>query len=198
MDKLQAVNSLLKMIGTRKVTSLDIQHPDVTDAVDAIDEWVEKLLQKGWWFNKKVSQDFYPDVQKYIQLPAGTMSIEHGDYETARNYPFIAHRGGRLLNTDTSSFVFETPVNLTVYLNLPWEALPAAAQHWVQHSAGAYYVLDKIEDSAKSNTLLALARDYLIDLDAQQLRTQNINMNSSPGMQRFKRRVRPYGRGYGV
>lgn len=194
MDKLRAVNNLLKLVGTRKVTSVDIPHPDVVDAVDVLEDWTEKLLKRGWWFNKMNAVTLHPDQNGFIQVPTNVIRFEYHDVRDKQVFPLLSLRGNRLLNVATNSFVFDRPITLQLYINLDWDDLPDSAQHYIAYAAGAEYVRDKIEDSQKVNSLKRDAQEHMNALDAEEVRTEQCNMFENPAAMRLRSGRRPFGR----
>ena len=179
------------MIGTRKVSSIDVGHPDVVDAVDALDDWTETLLKRGWWFNKMSQVTYSPDVNGFINFASNVIRFEYYDTADKDAYPLLSKRGNRLLNVETNTFVFQTSIELNVYITLDWEDLPQAAQHYLVYRAGADLVRDKIEDTVKVNDLKRDAQEQMDELHAEEIRTEAANMFENPAVQRVRQGRRP-------
>lgn len=193
MDYLGAVNLLLRKVGTRKVGSVDVQHPDVVDAKDTLDIEVEGVLSRGWWFNKRASVRHEPDSNGLINLGTNIIRIEP-DYETRRIYPELALKGNRVYDTVNNTFNMKQAIVIDEYVDLDWEAIPVAAQMYIAYKAAAEYVSDKLEDTAKANKLERDAQSHMEDLHADELRSTKPNMFESPNATRMRSGVRPYGR----
>ena len=141
MDKLTAVNKLLKMIGTRKVTSIALRHPDVSDAVEELDQWTESLLKRGWWFNRRNRVVHHPNSNGEIVFGLNVlrMEIPDGCRSPVRS---IAKQGSRLYNADDNTFTFDHSMTLTVFVDMNWEDLPDSAQYYIVYRAGSEFVRD--------------------------------------------------------
>lgn len=193
MKHLKAVNNLLKMIGTRKVTSVDIQHPDVIDAVDALEDWKEKLLKRGWWFNRMASVTMTPNSQGFIVFATNVIRYEYSNPRQKQVYPLLAKRDNRLLNVEQNTFTFTQSLVLDLYIDLDWNDLPDAAQQYIVYRAGADLVRDKIEDTVKVNDLKGDAQEQMNELDAEELRTAQYNMFDNPATARVRAGRQPFG-----
>ncbi|QMP18293.1 hypothetical protein phiV141_34 [Vibrio phage phiV141] len=192
MTKLEAVNTLLRSIGTRPVTSITVGHPDVVDAVAVLERWTRTCLERGWWFNIMNSVELQPDANKFIQFPSNVIRFEYSDTCTRLLYPHIAKRENRLLNAATNSFQWKSSVTLDLYIDLDWEDLAYSAQLYIMYSAAAEFVRDKIEDTAKEMKLEKKAMDYYAELDAEEMRTVKYNMFDNPATADVRRGRRPF------
>lgn len=196
MDYLYAVNTLLRKIGTRQVSSVDIQHPDVVDAKAVLDHQVSNLLNRGWWFNKKGSVKHEPDSAKRINLGSNVLRFEPSD-ETKCDYPNLALHGNKVYDADKNTYELEQAIVIDEYIDLPWAELPHTARMYVTYKAAAEYIEEKIDDVSKAAKAEREAREHYIDLTGDELRTEKPNMLNSPNARRMRSGVRPYGmRGY--
>ena len=121
MKYLDSINSLLREVGTRAVTSQDINHPDVTDAKALLQEYKDKVLQRGWWFNRMKSVLLTPDSNKNIAMNNNVVRFEVTYSSDLHMYPLLANRKGRLLNLQTISYAFDTPITLDLFVTLDWD-----------------------------------------------------------------------------
>lgn len=192
MTKLEAVNTLLRSIGTRPVTSVTVGHPDVVDAVAVLERWTKTCLERGWWFNIMRNTVLTPDANKFIHFPQSVIRFEYSDSHTRLKYPNIAKREDRLLNAATNSFQWDDSVTLDLYIELPWEDIAYSAQLYVMYSAAAEFVRDKIEDTAKEMKLEQKANTYYAELDAEEMRTVKYNMFDNPAIADVRRGRRPF------
>lgn len=192
MTKLEAVNYLLRLIGTRKVSSETVQHPDVVDAVDMLDMWTKKCLERGWWFNELPEVTMQPDSSGKIRFNLNVVRFEYADRATQVQYPLLSKQNGRLVDNATQSEVFSAAVTLKHYITLPWENLPHAAQQYIMYSAGAEYVRDKIEDTNKENKMWQQSEGAYAELDAAEMRNQKYNMFDAPATAAVRAGRRPH------
>ena len=54
MEKLEAVQMLLRAIGSSPVNSLNVAHPDVANALNSLERLRKSVQKRGWWFNTKL------------------------------------------------------------------------------------------------------------------------------------------------
>lgn len=194
MDKLTAVNNMLKMIGTRPVSTLSVKHPDVVDAEAALDDWTGRVCEHGWWFNKRMNITLTRNLQNEIEVPDTYLSFLYTDRDTHAMYPYMTKLSGKMFNTELNTFTFDMDVTLTWYVRVSWEELPIMAQQYAMYSAGADLVRDKIEDSYKEASLRNDAERHFILLDAEQLRASPVNVLNSPYSRSIRAGRRPYHR----
>lgn len=192
MQYLDAVNLLLKKVGTRAVSSVDVNHPDVVDAKSTIDLAVSAVLDRGWWFNKRETVTHTPNTEGYINLGIQTLRIEP-DNATRRIYPILSLRGSRVYDVQNNTFVFHQTITVDEYIKLEWEELPATARMYIAYKAAAEFVSDKLEDTPKSNSLERVAQGHLEDLHGDELRATKPNMLNTPQARSIKYGVNPYG-----
>ncbi|CAM0009701.1 tail protein [Vibrio phage K436] len=193
MDKLTAVNKLLKMIGTRKVTSVAIRHPDVSDAVEELEQWTESLLKRGWWFNRRNRVVHQPNSNGEIVFGLNVLRIEIPD-GCRSPVGSIAKHDRRLYNADDNTYTFNHSMELTVFVGMEWDDLPDSAQYYIVYRAGSEFVRDKLEDTAKSAALRLEADGQMEDLQAEEIRTEKVNMFNNPSAAKLRRGRRPFSR----
>ena len=51
MDELEAVNMLLRAIGSSPIVNIDVRHPDAANAIASLDRIRKRMQRRGWWFN---------------------------------------------------------------------------------------------------------------------------------------------------
>ncbi|APD18159.1 tail tubular protein A [Vibrio phage JSF7] len=194
MDKLTAVNNMLKMIGTRPVSSLSVRHPDVVDAEAALDDWTGRVCEIGWWFNKRMNITLARNLQKEVEVPDTYLGFLYTDRDTHHMYPYMTKLNNKMFNTEKNTFEFDMDLTLTWYVRVSWEELPIQAQQYVLYSAGADLVRDKIEDSYKEQSLRQDAERAFALLDAEQLRAAPVNILNSPYSKAMRSGRRPFHR----
>lgn len=193
MDYLTAINLLLRKVGTRAVSSPDINHPDVADAKEVLTIEIGNILNRGWWFNKRASVRHSPDSSGYINLGANVIRIEP-DRDTRRIYPELSLRGNRVYDVTNNTFTLASDIVVDEYIELDWEHIPHTAHLYIAYTAASEFVSDKLEDTAKANKLERTAREHLEDLHADELRSTKPNMLESPNARHMLSGVQPYWR----
>lgn len=192
MKYLDSINVLLREVGTRAVSSQDINHPDVVDAKALLQEYKDKVLQRGWWFNRMKSVRLTPDSNKNIAINSNVVRFEITNDYDLRQYPLLAKRKERLLNMQTNSYSFDTPVTLDLFITLDWDDLPPAAQDYITAQAASAFVRIKLEDTARSSMLMNEANTHMAVLHSQELSTEKNNMFDSPAAASMRMRRRPF------
>lgn len=196
MDYLGAINNLLREVGTRAVTSVNIAHPDVVDAKTMLEEWTDKLLKRGWWFNRMKNVLKTPDENGYISLNSTVLRFEITHEVDKRDYPLLTKRQNRLLDLNKNTYQFGRQLTLDLFIELEWDDLPDAAQQYIVSRAASAFVRVKLEDTPKSRDLLLEAQEHMNDLHAQELQTEKNNMFDSPAAASMRMRRRPFRRHY--
>ena len=126
MTKLEAVNICLSAMGEPSVSTLDGQVLDAQIAADLIDETSRTVQAKGWHWNLE-RRTLTPNVQGQIVLPPNVCRI---DSVRASNMDCI-QRGNKLFNVTDKTFTFSAPVEVDIYIFLPWEELSFAVKNFI-------------------------------------------------------------------
>lgn len=181
MEKLNAVNRVLRNLGIRPVTALTVQNPSKDLILQDIDDKLYSLLRKGFWFNQR-STTLYPDTNNQIIRPASVISAYH-----PTQFEFY---GNILTDTATGSSLFTTAQTLKVQLALAFEEVPEVIAEYVV-AACIYdrYLADYGADGTLSKHELAYARAKS-ELDREVLRNSTYSAKTSGMYQRITAAVR--------
>lgn len=189
MKELDAVNMLLRLIGSTPVNSLQAPHPDVANALTTLRRVSDQLQQKGWWFNLDYNIVMTPNSEKDIKFASTIVSAKTCD--TA-----LIKRGDRLYNRAKQTYKFDAPVTLErVTRLLEWDELPETMKTYCAYFAAAEFVRDELEDQAKQDDLNSSAQRALIEVNAQELDEGNHNMFDKARVRRARYGTRPYNLG---
>jgi len=127
MTKLEAVNICLSSMGEPTVNSLDSAAIDAQMASDIVDETARSVQAIGWHWNRE-KHTIEPDGNGYLTLPANTLRVDTaGSYVTTD----VIQRGTRLYNRGDDTYIFSAPLELDMYVALPFEDMPFAAKQFV-------------------------------------------------------------------
>jgi hypothetical protein len=192
-SELESINFILSQVGAAPVSDMDNVIPDLASAQLRLNEasvWVQK---RGWWFNKLLQQTLVPEeADNTIILPANTMKI-------ISSYPtFIVAQQGIAYSPLEDSYHFEQPMCMDIVLQLPWEYLPFSAQDAIMYRAAATMVQHELEDMNKSAGIMNEFQQAYILLKAEDLEIKQRHTYSTPAIQRFMSKVRPYKRNSGA
>ncbi len=125
---LEAVNSILRNLGTTKVTNTEVSNPDVQAALDAIQELVRSVQSRGWWFNKQTNVTLPVNLVGNIPIPSTAIKVD-----TARAGLDVVQRGMKLFNRETNSDQFtESLTDIDIVFLLEWDDLPYTAQEYIR------------------------------------------------------------------
>jgi len=177
-SKLDAVNSILRVIGELRVNSLDDPHSALADITTALDEEVTKLNAEPWWFNVE-----YPTLQpqagnKQIIVPGDVLSID-----SVPKYPRVAIRGTRLYNLDASTLEFDGPVKVKVHRRVDFDSLPYSARYYVAATAKLNFQSEMDGDGAETRKLQSDRAEAYTKMHAEHIRAVKGNMLHRPGVQ---------------
>ena len=149
MDLISAVNAILPALGENPVASISAKNPTVGVVLQALNHTRERLLGKGWWFNR-TEVTLYRDSFNRFTLPAHTIEWQYSDVPSVQ-------RGDMLVNPeDGFSFTFPKVKSIKghVTLDVPFDDLPHSFKEWVvirakilayQNDIGAGSILEEWE-----------------------------------------------------
>lgn len=192
-EELEAINFMLSHVGAAPVSTLTNPMPDVASAQLRLNEssiWVQK---RGWWFNKLLQQTFDPDDTLHtIALPSNTLKI-------ISSWPnFVIERKGFAYDPLRASDEFEDSICCDIVLKLVWDEMPGSAQDLIMYRAAQQMILHELEDANKANMLSQDIQQAFVNIAADDLQVKQRHAASTPAVQRFMRRIRPYRRSQSI
>lgn len=181
MEKLNAVNRVLRNLGIRPVTALSVQNPSKDLIVQDIDDKLYSLLRKGFWFNRR-STTLYPDQSNQILRPVSVISAYHPS-----QYEFF---GQVLTNTSDGTSTFTSAQTLVVQLALQFEEVPEVIAEYIV----AACVYDRyLADYGADNTLTKHEQEFArakSALDREVIRNSTYSAKTSGAYKRISAAVR--------
>jgi len=90
MEQLEALNLLLRAIGSDPVNSVSTQQPDAANALDTLDRYRKRVQKRGWWCNISYNVCFQA-VSTEIRIPKEYSTVIFSD-------PSLVARGTRLFD----------------------------------------------------------------------------------------------------
>ena len=177
MIYLDAIYRLLGFVGTRAVPKVITTHPEVQKADSMLRLSIERMLKRGWWFNRVHDMEFVPEANGNIILPTNVLSIEPTTYNVYGSR--LTMRGQKLFDSGNNTYIFECNVFLTVNQKLDWEDIPISAQDFIMFEAGAELVRDVINDTMKYNKLLKGKDESWTGLRTEEMNTEQVNVFSA-------------------
>lgn len=199
MEKTEALNTLLRAIGSHPVNDYETKHPSAANGRAVLDRVRKRLNRRTWWYNVDYNVTYQPDpVTKEIILPAEVQRLvvaTVGQGTLAGGYKHIVKRGNKLYDNLTQSYQFDYSVTVRSQTrDVSWEELPETAQSYIVNEAAIEYVRDELSDSEKVDEFKQLAGKDLIDLQEENLEQGQYNVFCTPRIAQARAGVFPYHR----
>lgn len=188
MEEIEALNLLLRAIGSDPVNSLSTTQPDVANAMDTLNRFRKRVQKRGWWFNTQYNVTF--EVQNgEIRIPKEYTTLIFADAG-------LVKRGTKLFDkvNNTYQFTESKCATRTVY-TLVWDEMPVSVQEHIAYLSAASFVRDEIEDKAKEDSFKADAGIAGLDVKKEDLEHGQYSSFHKPRVKRARFGIRPYSRG---
>lgn len=187
MDELEALNLLLRAIGSSPVNSLETSHPDATNAISTLDRIRKQTQITGWWFNIDYQVLLTPDpITSEITISSVISKVV---FENA----YVIQRGNKLYNKLDQTYVFsEAQLATRVQYIVPWDELPTSMQLYATYFAAAQFVRDELEDMTKVKDFKVEAANARLDVKKDDLEQGQYNIFNKRRVVRARIGVRPY------
>tara|TARA_Y100001973_G_C5084248_1_gene274033 strand:- start:171 stop:782 length:612 start_codon:yes stop_codon:yes gene_type:complete len=132
--ELEAVNTILRMMGEAPINSLESGFGLGEQAEAALLDASRKIQMENWSFNTDYSLTLTFDSNGYIYIPSTALRVEVNPFD----YPDfeVIQRGNRLYEKRSNTYVFTQNLIADVTHGLPWEELPEHARHYITAKAG--------------------------------------------------------------
>lgn len=144
--ELEAVNTILSMIGASPVSTLEgATSADTAIAKSVLSETSREVQSVGWHFNREYKVELSPDTEKFIRLPPNILRVDVEPLQaadssnTAGDYLDVVQRGDRLYDKKDHTYEFGDKVEATVVYGLLWEQLPQPARQYITMKAGRVF-----------------------------------------------------------
>jgi hypothetical protein len=125
--KLQAINTMLSVVGEPPVNSLSAQRADSLIAQTILDEVTREVLTYGWQFNTEDDVTMTPESNTgFIYISDSTVRV---DMDRSYSSYDIVIRGNRLFNRKNNSYVFVEPIKVIRVDLMDYDDLPEIAKH---------------------------------------------------------------------
>lgn len=169
--RLDVVNRALGLLGQLPVNEINTPHPAVPGILLRLDEATRDVQTDKWWFNTETTT-LQPQAESgFIAVPNDTASIDALD----KNAP-VTHRGSRLYNLSTGTFVFAAPVEVRLHRVVPFEDLPAAAARYIRAMALLGFQAAIDGDGPRYRDLAEEGKQAYAALTSENTRNQHVNL----------------------
>ena len=174
-SELDAINSMLSIIGEAPLDSLDngVLHADGAQARSILHRTSKQVQEEGWFFNREENFPLHPDsITQEIHIGNNVLSVD--TEKLAKN---ITLRGNRLYDMTNHTYKFETTLNATLILYLPFEELPEVAKEYIVIRASRRFQAEAVG----SETLHSLSEqdEYRARANLMSEHVNNIDVNFS-------------------
>jgi len=188
MNELEALNMLLRLIGSSPVNNVDTPHPDASNAKTTLNRIRRQAQRRGWWFNIDYNLTYSPDDVGNILIPDEISSLVAVDNNFFK-------RGKKLYNKYDNTFIFTGPVEIYREVRiLEWDDMPDCMKEHCAYLAGSQFVRDELEDPQKQQDLNISAGQAMIDVKKQDLEEGRYNTFNKSRVLQARAGVQPYNR----
>ena len=188
MDELEAINMMLRLIGSNPVNDVETSQPDVFNARATLKRNRKKIQKRGWWCNVDYNVIFQPDPSTGII----TVGSEITSFIPYRTDSYIV-RDNKLYDRINQTYVFTE--NITAYKlirTLEWDEMPDSMQETVGYMAAAEFIRDELEDAQKQANVEQDVKRARKNLDKENLTQGQPNMFNSARRAAARGGVQPY------
>lgn len=128
--ELQAVNTMLKVIGESPVSTLeDTGLADVADAKAILRETSREVQTRGWDFNLEKNYSLPRDENGHIYVLPNTLRVDVTKLD--KHTYDVVQRGQRLYDRKNHTFAFDKTLQVNLLVFLDFEELPEAARYYI-------------------------------------------------------------------
>jgi hypothetical protein len=164
--RLQAINTMLSVIGETPVSSTTAPRADAQIANNILDEVTREILSYGWQFNTERDVEWTPDSSGYIYVPESITRVDMEPPNTVYDVTirYNATVGSTLLyDLKTNSYVFGGPVKVMYVMLFDFDQIPEEARRYICIRASRIFQdrvvgSEKIHAFSLSDEVQALAK----------------------------------------
>lgn len=181
MTRLEAINSILRMVNEASINSLDDASPEAQDVDELITEMTRDVCVDNQPFNI-LPYNLQPDSNGEIQIPDNVLGVEP-DSSCGR----IRIVSGRLFNIKDRTYIFDDVVVAECKVLFDFEELEDVIQNYIVKQAAVKKVSTDLGNSElirMSVSDLEIARDAYM---AYNLEISEYNMLDNPEIYQFYR-----------
>lgn len=186
LSELDAVNAMLRVIGSSPVTRLD--DSGVVDAITArqcLQDASREVQARGWHFNTDLNVRLVPEppLPGVVRLPPNCLQADTAD---SHDLDIIA-RGSCLYDRRNHTKRFSKTLVVHMVLCLPWDDLPAYARAYICARASRQYQMAVVGSETLNASLVHDEQRTLIALKTAEARNADWNILADSS---FIRRLR--------
>jgi hypothetical protein len=165
--RLQAINTMLSVIGETPVSSTTAPRADAQIANNILDEVTREVLSYGWHFNTERDVEWTPETSTgyiYVADPITRVDIDaaNTEYDVTVRYNTSVN-ANLLYNLKDNSYVFGAPVKVMYVILIDFDQLPEEARRYIFIRAARIFQdrvvgSEKIHGFTQMDEVQALAR----------------------------------------
>ncbi len=185
--RLSLVNSMLRTIGTAKLSASDTEHPDYITANDVLQEVIDDFSSMPLWFNTS-QRILSKDTDGRVPIPNNTIAIDPVlgslNYVARDRYLFDVNKRTNIIGQDVECFI-QTKLELS--------DMPAEAIKFIRAEARYKFYLDEDGGERKVREYAGAAYDAKLKLFTVNMSRQDVNFfNGRSGRSFFTPRPAGY------
>lgn len=184
MTELEAVNSMLEIIGEQPVNTLTNTGIPEVEAAKTVLHRVNREVQ-AWKLHANTEKDYTLPLNGsgQIDLPTNTLNVDATDLSLD-----VVARGTRLYDLTNHTYSFAAPVKVTITLFLPFEELPDHARNYIAIRAGRQYQVRYLGSSDIHSLTEKDEAEALREFRRTELANRDISMLDNPSVYNVLRR----------
>lgn len=180
-NKLGMVNQCLLAIGEVPLAAgtvlEDLQAgTDGAIARDIVAATVIDVMSVGWFFNTDPKYRLYPDVDKFITLPANFIRIDAGSYNNRGRYIL---RGNRMYDKQELTYEFDDYIEVDAVYAISYEDMPQSAYRYMALRAARQFQETVIGSAALYQFTTNAEQEALMNMQREHLQYRDINLLSN-------------------
>ena len=183
LDKLGAVNLILRKLGEIPVTSIDEPYPTLAVALPALDEAQVTVLSEGYWFNTYYGTTLQPLVDGRVLTPLDCLKF----FPDESKFTFT---GTQIRDSETANEFLVAPVKGRPILNMPFEALPQVARYAIAYMAAADVYRNDVGPDATYEDISAYRDRFIEQLNGDHTVSRKQNSRTRKQFERLRFQLR--------
>jgi hypothetical protein len=186
MEYQTAIDTIIQFAGETPVNAPN-QHPLQGNIELLLNNTIAREQLYQWWFNKDTGLWFTAQEDGRVRIPAQIKAMVFVE-------PQYIDRGSFVYDKESNTFLIHTNVEtVETTRQLEWDELPELMQQWCMFQAAKYYIVSTIGDTGVTKELKEEAKRTYVLLNAQDIKSKNINVFNTYNASRMKYGRRPYG-----
>jgi hypothetical protein len=188
MDKLSAVNGVLRRLGLTPVAALDTGGISTQAQIERYIDDADKSCQaRGWHFNTRYNVELAQDGQGKIAVPANTYRIDTDGLDSQTDVTVV---GGFLFDIENNTDVFSRNLRVTYVAQTAFTDLPQTFADYVITEAAYNYNRSHKKDQALDGMLRDEAARRMTEVKREDDSRADVNVLNTAEMIQLRGRPR--------